>query len=99
MTVVDNVDNVEKSSIGDEQKEAKLQYFGTGRRKTSTAKVKLIKGKGDIFVNSKPLTQYFTRECYQLILKRPLEVTELSDKFDVYISVSGGGTTGQVDAG
>ncbi|MBT8081872.1 MAG: 30S ribosomal protein S9 [Gammaproteobacteria bacterium] len=73
-------------------------YYGTGRRKTSTARVFLTPGKGDIVVNKKPLDVFFGRKTAQMIVRQPLELTELGEKFDVKVSVTGGGTTGQAGA-
>jgi small subunit ribosomal protein S9 len=74
------------------------QFYGTGRRKTSTARVFLSPGSGDIRVNEKPLEDFFGRETAQMIVRQPLELTKLGEKFDVKVSVSGGGTTGQAGA-
>jgi small subunit ribosomal protein S9 len=73
-------------------------YYGTGRRKTSTARVFLTPGKGDIVVNKKPLDVFFGRKTAQMIVRQPLELTELGGKFDVNVTVKGGGTTGQAGA-
>ena len=73
-------------------------YYGTGRRKTSTARVFLTPGKGDIVVNKKPLDVFFGRKTAQMIVRQPLELTELGAKFDVNVTVKGGGTTGQAGA-
>ena len=73
-------------------------FYGTGRRKTSTARVFLKPGTGDITVNDKPLDVFFGRKTAQMIVRQPLEVTQLSDKFNVNVTVSGGGTTGQAGA-
>ncbi len=73
-------------------------FYGTGRRKTSTARVFLSPGKGDIVVNNRPLNRFFGRETAQMIVRQPLELTQLSDKFDVKVTVKGGGTTGQAGA-
>ena len=74
------------------------QFYGTGRRKTSTARVFLRPGTGDITVNKKPLDVFFGRKTAQMIVRQPLELTELKDKFDVNVTVEGGGTTGQAGA-
>ncbi|GAB4169506.1 MAG: 30S ribosomal protein S9 [Wenzhouxiangellaceae bacterium] len=74
------------------------QFYGTGRRKTSTARVFLRKGSGRILVNKKPIDEFFGRETARMIAQQPLKVTELADKFDVYATVVGGGTTGQAGA-
>jgi small subunit ribosomal protein S9 len=77
---------------------ADTQYYGTGRRKTSTARVYLKSGAGNITVNSKPLDVFFGRKTAQMIVRQPLELMQLGDKFDVNVSVRGGGTTGQAGA-
>jgi small subunit ribosomal protein S9 len=74
------------------------QYYGTGRRKSSTARVFLRPGGGEITVNQKSLDQYFGRETSRMVVRQPLELTELLEKFDVYVTVSGGGGTGQAGA-
>ncbi|MCC5864141.1 MAG: 30S ribosomal protein S9 [Wenzhouxiangella sp.] len=74
------------------------QFYGTGRRKTSTARVFLRKGNGQITVNRKPLDEFFGRKTAQMIVRQPLELVELGDKFDVNVTVKGGGTTGQAGA-
>ena len=73
-------------------------YYGTGRRKTSTARVFLKSGKGAITVNKKPLDVFFGRKTAQMIVRQPLELTHLGEKFDVNVTVKGGGTTGQAGA-
>lgn len=73
-------------------------HYGTGRRKTSTARVYLRPGSGNITVNSMPLDEFFGRKTARMIVRQPLEVTEHGDKFDVTVRVSGGGTTGQAGA-
>jgi small subunit ribosomal protein S9 len=75
-----------------------MQFYGTGRRKTSTARVFLKPGEGRITVNKRPLDQFFGRETARMIVRQPLELTKLEDRFDVDVSVSGGGTTGQAGA-
>ncbi len=74
------------------------QYYGTGRRKTSTARVFLKNGEGNITVNSKPLDQYFGREVARMIVRQPLQLTETEDKFDINVTVAGGGSFGQAGA-
>ena len=74
------------------------QYYGTGRRKTSTARVFLRPGSGEILVNQRPLDQFFGRETARMIVRQPLKVADLEKKFDITVSVSGGGTTGQAGA-
>ncbi len=75
------------------------QYnYGTGRRKTSTARVFLAPGDGTITVNGRPLDKFFGRETARMIVRQPLEVTEMLDKVSANITVKGGGTTGQAGA-
>ena len=74
------------------------QYYGTGRRKTSTARVFLKNGEGSITVNQRPLDQYFGREVARMIVRQPLELVELKDKFDINVTVAGGGSFGQAGA-
>ncbi len=73
-------------------------YYGTGRRKTSTARVFLRRGSGNITVNDKPLDEFFGRKTARMIVRQPLEVAEANDRFDVTVTVTGGGTTGQAGA-
>ena len=77
---------------------AKIQYPGTGRRKSSVARVRLIPGKGDIIINNKPLDEYFGMEILTREVRRPFTVTGTEEKFDVIAKVHGGGTTGQAGA-
>lgn len=77
---------------------AKLQYYGTGRRKSSVARVRLIPGKGNITVNKKPLDEYFGMELLKREVLRPFTVAGVEGKFDVLATVHGGGTTGQSGA-
>lgn len=77
---------------------ATTQYYGTGRRKTSTARVFLRPGTGKITVNQRPLDDYFGRETASMIVRQPLELTESTGKFDVYVTVRGGGGNGQAGA-
>jgi small subunit ribosomal protein S9 len=72
--------------------------YGTGRRKTSTARVFLRPGNGAITVNAKPLNVFFGRKTAQMIVRQPLELMDMSNRFDVSVTVSGGGTTGQAGA-
>jgi small subunit ribosomal protein S9 len=74
------------------------QYYGTGRRKTSTARVFLKAGSGQITVNDKPLDRFFGRQTARMIVRQPLNVMDLNERFDVNVTVSGGGTTGQAGA-
>jgi small subunit ribosomal protein S9 len=72
--------------------------YGTGRRKTSTARVFLKAGSGNIVVNNRPLDEFFGRETARMVVRQPLELVEMLDKFDVTVTVKGGGTTGQAGA-
>ena len=74
------------------------QYYGTGRRKSSAARVFLRPGKGQITVNDKTLDAFFGRETARMVVKQPLELTKLGDRFDVLVTVEGGGITGQSGA-
>lgn len=74
------------------------QYYGTGRRKSSSARVFLRPGKGNIVVNQRPLEEYFGRETARMVVRQPLELTEMTEKFDIYATVDGGGMTGQAGA-
>lgn len=77
---------------------AATQYYGTGRRKTSTARVFLTDGNGDITVNRRPLETYFGREVARMIVRQPLELVDLTKKFKVNVTVKGGGSFGQAGA-
>ena len=77
---------------------ATQQYYGTGRRKSSTARVFLTKGKGQIVVNDRPLDEFFGRETARMIVRQPLEKLELVENFDIKATVSGGGISGQAGA-
>jgi len=72
--------------------------YGTGRRKTATARVYLRSGKGAITVNNRPLDQFFGRETGRMIVRQPLEAVQLVNKFDISVRVDGGGITGQAGA-
>jgi small subunit ribosomal protein S9 len=74
------------------------QNYGTGRRKSSAARVFLRKGSGAIVVNGKTLEQFFGRETSRMIVRQPLELTDNTDKFDIMVTVAGGGITGQAGA-
>lgn len=74
------------------------QYYGTGRRKTSTARVFLRPGTGSITINKRSLDEYFGRETARMVVRQPLELTESLEKFDVIVNVSGGGGNGQAGA-
>ncbi|MBV1929616.1 30S ribosomal protein S9 [Gammaproteobacteria bacterium 50_400_T64] len=73
-------------------------YYGTGRRKTSAARVFITSGSGNVTVNNRTLEQYFGREVARMIVRQPLELVEAVDKFDLKITVSGGGSFGQAGA-
>ncbi|WP_047153249.1 30S ribosomal protein S9 [Aneurinibacillus tyrosinisolvens] len=77
---------------------AQLQYYGTGRRKNSVARVRLVPGDGQIIINERPMDEYFGLETLKLIVKQPLVLTETNGKYDVLVNVNGGGTTGQAGA-
>ena len=74
------------------------QYYGTGRRKSSTARVFIKPGTGNIEVNKRSLDVYFGRQTARMVVRQPLELVELLEKMDVYVTVEGGGTTGQAGA-
>lgn len=75
------------------------QYYGTGRRKSAKARVFMSSGgAGSILVNNRPLDEYFGRETARMIVRQPLELVELNDKFDLKVSVTGGGSFGQAGA-
>ena len=73
-------------------------HYATGRRKTSSARVYLSKGKGDITINSKPLNEYFGRQVAQMLVMQPLKLTELDKKVNIKVMVKGGGSFGQAGA-
>jgi len=73
-------------------------YYGTGRRKTSSARVYIRPGTGNITVNRRPLDTFFGRETGRMIVRQPLQVAGLEDRFDITVSVTGGGNTGQAGA-
>lgn len=73
-------------------------YQGTGRRKSSTARVYLQRGTGQIVINKKPIDEYFGRETARMIVRQPLELVDLLDKMDVKVNVDGGGNSGQAGA-
>ncbi len=77
---------------------SEADFYGTGRRKTSTARVYMKTGSGEITVNNRPLDKFFGRQTAQMIVRQPLELINLTDKFDITVTVSGGGTTGQAGA-
>ena len=77
---------------------ALVQYYGTGRRKTSIARVRLLPGDGKILVNNLPFEEYFALKTLQLIIKQPLELTKTTAKYDIVLRVEAGGLTGQAGA-
>ena len=77
---------------------ADIQYYGTGRRKTSTARVYLRAGAGEVKINRKPFEQYFPNETLRMIIRQPLQLTETAGKFDLLVNVAGGGPAGQAGA-
>ncbi|MEW6360852.1 MAG: 30S ribosomal protein S9 [Pyrinomonadaceae bacterium] len=77
---------------------ADIQYYGTGRRKTSTARVYLRPGSGNIVVNKRAFENYFPNQALQMIIRQPLHLTETAGKFDVIVNVAGGGAAGQAGA-
>ncbi len=77
---------------------AETQYYGTGRRKTSSARVFLANGSGNITINNRSIEQYFGREVARMIVRQPLELVDAADRFDAKISVKGGGSFGQAGA-
>ena len=80
------------------KKVKKVQYLGTGRRKTAIARVRLVPGEGNIVINKRSLEEYFPLDTMKLIVNQPLVATNPSDKFDVFVNVKGGGFTGQAGA-
>ena len=77
---------------------ADIQYYGTGRRKSATARVYLRPGAGEVKVNHKPFDRYFPNETLRMIIRQPLQLTETTNKFDLVINVAGGGPAGQAGA-
>ncbi len=77
---------------------AAQSYYGTGRRKSSTARVHLKPGKGNIVINNRTLDEYFGRETSRMIVRQPFAAIEMEDKFDVLVNVAGGGPSGQAGA-
>ena len=77
---------------------AEIQYYGTGRRKTSTARVYLRPGSGEVKINQKPFDRYFPNETLRMIIRQPLQLTETVGKFDLVVNVTGGGPAGQAGA-
>ena len=77
---------------------AENQYYGTGRRKSSAARVFIKPGTGNIVINKRSIEEYFGRETARMVVRQPLELVEMTDKLDLYITVSGGGISGQAGA-
>ena len=77
---------------------AEIQYYGTGRRKSSTARVYLRPGAGEVKINKKAFDTYFPNETLRMIIRQPLQLTETVNKFDILINVNGGGPAGQAGA-
>jgi small subunit ribosomal protein S9 len=77
---------------------ADIQYYGTGRRKTSTARVYLRPGTGEFKVNKKTFEQYFPNQALRMIIRQPLTLTDTASKFDIFVNVAGGGPAGQAGA-
>ncbi|MCG7531345.1 30S ribosomal protein S9 [Psychrobium sp. MM17-31] len=77
---------------------AENQYYGTGRRKSSVARVFIKAGSGNITINNRPLDEFFGRPTSCMVVRQPLELVEMTEKFDVNVTVKGGGTTGQAGA-
>lgn len=77
---------------------AKVQYAGTGRRKTSVARVRLLPGEGKVIINNRVLAEYFGKKTLEMIVKQPLVLTNTEGRFDVMAKVEGGGITGQAGA-
>ncbi|MEI6285208.1 MAG: 30S ribosomal protein S9 [Bacillota bacterium] len=75
-----------------------IEFYGTGRRKTSVARVRILPGTGNIVVNGKEFDEYFPLKTLRLIIRQPLELTQTTDKFDIKLNVSGGGLSGQAGA-
>ncbi len=80
------------------KKTTKSIYYGTGRRKCSVAKVRVITGQGSILINGKPVTEYFGRKVLELTVRQPLAITATEGKYDVLVDVHGGGIAGQAGA-
>ena len=77
---------------------ASEQYYGTGRRKSSAARVFMTKGSGQITINDRPIDEFFGRETARMIVRQPLEKVEMTDKFDIRVTVKGGGISGRAGA-
>ena len=77
---------------------AQVSYYGTGRRKTSVARVRLVPGEGNVTINGRAMNEYFGLKTLELIVRQPLVLTETADKYDVIADVNGGGASGQAGA-
>ena len=77
---------------------ALVSYYGTGRRKTSVARVRLVPGEGKVILNGRDMEEYFGLKTLELIVRQPLVLTEMTDKYDVVARVAGGGASGQAGA-
>ena len=77
---------------------ADIQYYGTGRRKSSVARVRLVPGNGNVTINGRDMAEYFGKKTLEMIVMQPLELTETAGRFDVKVNATGGGTTGQAGA-
>ncbi len=77
---------------------AEIQYYGTGRRKTSTARVYLRPGAGEVKINRKTFEQYFPNQALRMVIHQPLKLTDTMSKFDIVVNVAGGGPAGQAGA-
>ena len=77
---------------------AEVSYYGTGRRKSSLARVRLVPGIGNVTINGRAMEEYFGLKTLELIVRQPLVLTDMNDKYDVIASVKGGGTSGQAGA-
>ncbi len=77
---------------------AQVSYYGTGRRKTSVARVRLVPGEGNVIINGREMAEYFGQPTLELIVRQPLELTEMAGKYDVIAKVEGGGISGQAGA-
>ena len=77
---------------------ANVSYYGTGRRKTSVARVRLVPGEGKVTINGRDMESYFGEKTLELIVRQPLNLTETNDKYDVIANVAGGGISGQAGA-
>ncbi|NLJ79373.1 MAG: 30S ribosomal protein S9 [Tissierellia bacterium] len=75
-----------------------VQYIGTGRRKTSVARVRLLPGSGNININKRDIEEYFDYDTLKTLVREPLRITDTLDKYDVFVNVNGGGFTGQAGA-